>query len=151
MLQGQQISMSGFPSVVRWLSAVCLVSSLIGCGGPERPPMGYVSGIVTLDGEPLKEVTVVMKPEKGRAAMALTDASGHYDIEYTRGEKGTKIGPTSVSFEWYPGHANPKPIPKSAASGTSELKLDVKAGKQTENFDLTSDASVPQRTGPVPD
>lgn len=124
---------------------------LAGCGGPDRPDLGYVSGKVTLDGEPLPGVVVVMAPAEGRRAMSITDATGFYDIEYVRGEKGTKVGPTTVSFEWLPGQANTKPLPRNAASGTSELKLDVEPGQQTENFDLTSDASAPKRTGPLPD
>jgi len=113
--------------------------------------MGYVSGTVTLDGEPLPNVVVVMKPEEGRPAMSQADAKGYYDIEYVRGEKGTKVGPTTVSFEWLPGQADTRPIPPKAATGTSEIRIEVKPGKQTEDFDLETDESAPKKRATVAD
>ncbi len=113
--------------------------------------MGYVSGTVTLDGEPLPNVVVVMKPAEGRPAMTQADSKGYYDIEYVKGEKGTKVGPTTVSFEWLPGQSDTKPIPRKAASGSSEIQIEVKPGKQTQNFDLTTDAGAPKRPATVSD
>lgn len=131
--------------------SLLITAALSGCGGADRPEMGYVSGHVTLDGEALAEVVVVMKPEVGRAAMSQTDATGFYDIEYVRGEKGTKTGPTTVSFEWLPGQENTKPIPPKAATGTSEIKLDVKPGKQIEDFALETEEGAVKRSKVAPD
>jgi hypothetical protein len=119
------------------LIAICVIQ--IGCGGADRPPLGYVSGIVSMDGDPVANIIVVMKPESGRAAMVKTDTNGFYNIEYTRGEKGTKIGPTTVSLDWPMGEAASFSIPKEYLGDTSELKLDVMKGKQTFDIELTSD------------
>lgn len=114
----------------------------VGCGGPERPPMGYVSGTVTMDGEPLEKVSVSIKPDVGRAAMGQTDGKGHYEIFYNVGEKGTKIGPSTVTLSWPMGYAGPKAIPAKYTEGKSELKLDVKKGQQTFDIAVESDPSA---------
>lgn len=122
------------------LALLCL--TLAGCGGAraDRPPMGYVSGTVTKDGKPVSTVTVVMKPDVGRPAMGVTNDKGYYEMEYTLDEKGTKIGPTSVSLEWPTGFAAPFGIPRRYAAGNKEYKLDVKAGKQTYDIVIEADA-----------
>lgn len=119
-----------------------LIGTFSGCGGvsPDRPPMGYVSGSVTMDGKPVENVFVVMKPESGRMAMVKTDKNGFYDIEYTEGEKGTKQGPTTVHLEWPTGFAGPFRIPPKFATGNKEIRLDVKSGKQT--FDITMESEA---------
>ena len=114
-----------------------------GCGGPIRPEMGYVSGKITMDGVPVENVIVVMKPDNGRMAMSKTDDRGFYDIEYTQGEKGTKVGPTTVSFEWPLGHSAPMAIPSRYSAGKTDVKFVVKQGKQTFDFDMKSDANTP--------
>lgn len=120
--------------------ALLTLMTFSGCGGPspDRPPMGYVSGTVTMDSKPVENILVVMKPESGRMAMVKTDKNGFYDMEYTEGEKGTKQGPTTVHVEWPTGYAGPFRIPPKFATGNKELKLDVKTGKQT--FDLTMES-----------
>lgn len=124
------------------LGSLSVTVFLAGCGGADRPPMGYVSGTITMDGEPLHGVIVVMKPDNGRMAMATTDKKGYYDIEYTQGEKGTKIGPTTVSFEWPLSPVGPtKPIPAKYTASKSEVKLDVVKGRQTFDVDLETDAA----------
>ena len=116
-----------------------------GCGGgAEKPPLGSVTGTVTLNGEPLVGVIVLFKPDSGRVATAVTDGKGSYDLEYTYGVKGTKVGPSTVSFEWPLGFAGAKPLPEKYTT-KSELKQDVKSGRNTFNFDLESaGASTPK-------
>ena len=68
----------------------------LGCGGGvDRPPIGSVTGTVTLNGEPLAGVIVLFKPETGRAATATTDGKGAYNLEYEYGVKGSKVGPST--------------------------------------------------------
>ncbi len=121
------------------LLAICAMQ--LGCGGADRPPLGYVSGLVSMDGEPVADIIVVMKPENGRPAMVRSDKSGQYEIEYTKGEKGTKLGPTTVSLEWPLGGGGGISIPKKYVGDQSELKLDVKKGKQTFNIEMTSETA----------
>ena len=136
--------------MTRCLSAVIFLTvaaSITGCGGASRPPLGYVSGIVSLDGAPLPGVIIVMKPDEGRMATAITDNKGYYNIEYIRGEKGTKIGPNTVSFEWPLSATSTKLLPKGYTSGNSTNKFDVKSGRQTFNIELKSDAPLAAETG----
>jgi len=112
--------------------------------------MGYVSGKILIDGAPCENLIVMMKPDDGRTAMVRTDKSGYYSIEYTKGEKGTKIGPTTVSFEWPIGYAAPKSIPSKYVAGVSEIKIDVKKGNNTFDFNIETDAT-PTTKPPITD
>lgn len=134
------------PLAARLLVGGIGILFLAGCGGAERPPLGYVSGTVTMDGEPLGNVIVVMKPDNGRAAMVQADEQGHYDMEYVAGERGTKVGPTTVSFEWPLDYAAPKPIPEKYSAIRSQEKIEVKEGENTFDFDLKSDSSSSAQT-----
>lgn len=129
----------------KWLpfvSAVCLFFS--GCGGADRPEMGYVSGIVTMDGKPMGNIIVIMKPEIGRSAMVRADEAGRYDIEYTEGERGTKVGPTTVTFEWPLDYAAPVAIPAKYTGVDSAIKIDVKPGDNKFDIKLESDGDSSQ-------
>jgi hypothetical protein len=108
-----------------------------GCGRGDLPPLGTVSGTVTLDNKPLSGVIVNFKPEEGRPATATTDDQGRYTLAYTYGVTGTKVGPTTVMFEWPLGEAGP-PIPAKYTGMNSELKVNVEKGSNEFNFDLTS-------------
>jgi hypothetical protein len=111
----------------------------LGCGGgADRPPLGYVTGTVTLNGEPLVGVIVLFKPDNGRAATSITDSRGVYNLEYVYGVKGTKVGPSTVSFEWPLDYPGAKPLPEKYTM-KSALKEEVKSGRNTFNFDLKSD------------
>jgi hypothetical protein len=126
---------------------ICLVLvSLTGCGdGADRPALGYVTGTVTLDGEPLEGVMVMFQPEDGRPAGGLADGDGHYSIEYIKGEKGTKVGPNTVTFSWLPGDSRAKPIPPQYTAKETALKFDVKKGNNTFDLKLESDPNRPAK------
>lgn len=129
------------------ISLACLaLLFLAGCGdGADRPDLGYVTGTVTLDGAPLEGVQVLFQPADGRPAGGLADADGHYVVEYIRGEKGTKVGPTTVTFAWLPGDSRAKPIPARYMGKDSELKFDVKPGNNTFDLELVSDPNKPAK------
>ena len=112
-----------------------------GCGGADRPEMGYCTGTVTMDGKPVEGITVVMKPDVGRAAMGVTNKEGSYEILYTLGEPGTKTGPNKVTFEWPMGFAAPFAIPKNYSQTID--KVDVKPGSNQFDFKLVSDPGTP--------
>jgi hypothetical protein len=136
-----------------WLALAFVGSVLLtGCGRGDRPELGYVTGQVTMDGEPLGNIIVKMKPEKGREAAVRADDNGNYDMEYLPGVKGTKVGPNTVTFEWPLGYEGPtKAIPRKYTGIDSPLKIDVKPGRNVFNFDLESDPNAPKTSGPVPD
>lgn len=132
-----------------------LLVSILGCGNGDRPPLGYVSGRVTINGEPLVGVIVTFMPSSGRPAVATTDAQGNYVIEYVEGAKGSKLGPTTVIFMTPTGGTTSHPIPARYQSG-NEFQVEVQKGKNEFNFELKSDSSsakpsAAQRKGPVPD
>jgi len=122
-------------ALVLFLSAFGL--GMIGCSQGDRPELGLVRGTVTLDGKALSGVIVRFEPEQGRAAAAETDADGNYDLMYVHGLKGAKLGTNMVSFVWPDGEPGGAPIPEKYGA-QSEWKVDVKAGKNTFDFDLES-------------
>ena len=81
--------------------------------------------------------------------MGVTNKDGRYDMEYTLGERGTKLGPTTVSFEWPMGYAAPFGIPSKYTQVNSKEKIDVKSGENEFNFNLEADAAAPSGPPPV--
>ncbi len=71
-------------------------TALAGCSRGDRPDLGIVSGIVTLEGEPLANVEVAFIPNNGRPSYGKTDAAGNYDLNYIRNIQGAKIGVHNV-------------------------------------------------------
>ena len=118
------------------LWALFMAALFSGCSNGDRPPLGQVSGTVTLDGEPLYGVIVMFKPDEGRPATGVTDAEGKYQLVYRYGVNGAKIGPNTISFA-YPTGESGAPIPEKYA-GKTTLKEEVKSGSNTFNFALSS-------------
>ena len=87
-----------------------------------------------MSGEPVSNISLLFKPESGRAATATTDKNGKYSLEYVKGVAGTKLGPTIVLLEWPLGYQAPFAIPSRYAGANTELKLEVKKGSNT--FDV---------------
>ena len=127
------------PVLLRYL--VCLIIMLsVGCfgGGADRPDMGDVEGVITLDGEPLPGVVILFKPEVGRQSRAKSDENGKYKAMYTIDEPGVKAGPNcNVTVEWDIDESGPAiPAEWGPAAGK---KMDVKAGEVNEfNIDMVS-------------
>lgn len=123
-------------ALLLFLSALALGD--LGCSSRgDRPELGRVQGAVTLDGKPLAGVIVRFFPQTGRPATATTDSTGKYDLVYTHGVKGTKVGPNTVSFAWPDGEKGTATIPPNYGQ-KSQLKVEVKPGKNTCDFDLKS-------------
>lgn len=122
------------------------VSMLAGCRGSDTPPLGEVEGTVTLGGQPLAGARISFYPKDGgRSSEAVTDASGHYTLQYTGAEPGAKVGLHKVSistFEEGRQQDDGRPIPgvpeKVPAKYNKEttLEQEVKSGKQTIDFQL---------------
>lgn len=130
-----------------WRSAALLavLGTLAGCGGetaPDRPDLGDVSGVVTLDGQPLPDVIVTFNPEKGRPSMGRTDAEGKYVLHYLD-EDGAVLGTHTVSITTPQEAPTPlgeeyqDPIPAKYNTQTT-LTETVEAGDNTINFELQS-------------
>lgn len=125
--------------------ALCVFS---GCGSD----IAEVKGRVTLDGQPLKDATVMFLPAGGgRPGTAITDADGRYELLFTGTEKGAMIGKNVVKIStYYPPMGNtgadgktseipacPERLPAKYHDRT-ELIAEVKPGVRAYDFDLKS-------------
>lgn len=108
------------------------------------PPLGQVTGTVTLNAKPVVGATVWFHPEnktmksgdkefKITASMAITDAAGHYELTYVEDYKGAVIGTCHVQIEapGYPDVAAQYLGDKPTATQT------VKKGKQVIDLELS--------------
>jgi hypothetical protein len=70
-----------------------LLSALLlnGCGS-RGLELGSVTGMVTLDNQPLPEATVEFQPALGSPSESITDRSGTYTLRYTAKRKGAMLG-----------------------------------------------------------
>jgi hypothetical protein len=132
----------------RW--AILVAACFAGCGGPDHPDVGRVSGVVTLDGQPLADATVMFQPTSGRASIATTDSAGKYSLTYLDGVPGALLGQHKVIIRTeIPGEDGQPPqvkekLPKRYHDQT-ELTAEVKPGSNTINFDLTSAAGTAKK------
>ncbi len=86
---------------------------LAGCGGSAYPLAG-VSGVVTLDGEPLAGARVAFQPRRegeglnsGPGSYGTTDAQGRYTLRTIDGAHGAVVATHDVSISTYVGDADP--------------------------------------------
>jgi hypothetical protein len=88
------------------LRAVCAtvvgfaVSVAVGCGGPVGPDTEPVSGVVTLDDQPVEGARVVFAPTTGggTAASAITDAQGRFKLTTANPGDGAVPGQYAVGI-----------------------------------------------------
>ncbi|PHS05447.1 MAG: hypothetical protein COA78_15280 [Blastopirellula sp.] len=118
--------------------------SLTGCGGAPTYDTGLVTGTITLDGSPLEGARVEFYPEGGSSSNGMTDASGKYELKYTKSTMGAVPGSHSVSITTYdsgdpdsepPIAAVPEKVP-TKYNTESKLNADVVLGPNEHNFDL---------------
>lgn len=149
-------------NLISYLALGFLFLCQVGCGPQgDQPELGEVTGTITLDGTPLAGVAVVFQPDNGRPSRGMTDAEGKYELTYIRQTKGAKVGPHRVEVapseegeseeseeETESGDEegqNAASKPKSGKRAVparyntkSELKVEVKSGKNTFDFALES-------------
>src|SRR5437868_4294739 len=84
---------------------VCLACVVLaaGCNREGLPKLAPVSGVVTLDGKPVSDALVTFDASKPGEppSQARTDASGTYELYYSRGHKGATIGEHEVHISTY--------------------------------------------------
>ncbi len=131
------------------------LSVIAGCShtATDLPDLGQVTGVITLDDQPLEGATVTFVPEDGRPSKATTDASGKYELLYIDDTKGAFIGKHKVTVSKMVDKAvesGKKLSPEEIQSGNKEesiiakyntsttLAADVKAGPNTFDFKITS-------------
>lgn len=127
-----------------------------GCGVPrDYPPLGRVTGTVTLDGQPVEGAKVAFFPDEGRSSAAMTDSQGKYDLFFANAVRGAAVGAHRVSINKIQQDPKYVPLPIEKAiydpgptminllparySGTkSELTATVNEGRNTIDFQLES-------------
>ena len=119
---------------------------LTGCGGGD---LGQVTGTITLDNQPLADATVQFEPiQGGRWSAARTDASGKYELVYTRQQMGAEFGEHLVKIttaqELVDGDNVTEVAERVPAkyNASSELRATVKEGKQVIDFPLDSQGEI---------
>jgi hypothetical protein len=138
-----------FSHVFRFDFVLIAVSifGVMGCGA-KSPPIGYVSGVVKISGQPVEGATVEFTPVSGRGSVAVTDSAGMYVLKYTNTVDGALIGEHTVRISTgvagsasneggQSGGGKPERIPP-AYNSQSEVKADVKSGNNTFDYDIDS-------------
>ncbi len=130
--------------VGRITTHVCLLALITVCGcssGEKGPPLGQVSGTVTLDKVPLSDAKVVFQPAQGSLSVGITDKAGKYVLGYKDDIHGAVLGTHKVQVTKFPEAGAPKEfqnlVPEKY-NQNSPLTAEVKAGNNTFNFDLES-------------
>lgn len=133
-------------------SVYYLVDRIMG-GGVSLPEMGYVSGVVTLDGNPLPGATVYFMPvepkypngKKGtaRTSVGITDQQGRYTLLYIDKIQGVATGNCVVWLDLM-GPDGKQVIPPNYLQAAMQMR-EVKPGRQTIDFNLQSASAQPKR------
>jgi hypothetical protein len=137
------------------LAVLCLVVALAGCdSGPEN--IGKVSGKVTLDGQPLPDAIVQFTTkDKTSTSAGTTDTNGNYTLYYVADIQGAEIGEHTVSITTFKSGdpSGDPPIPRvpekvpAKYNMKTELTATVKAGRNSQDFELKSDGSIIEPDG----
>ena len=87
-------------SLPRFFALLALISQTTGCGSADGPPLGTVTGIVTLNDEPVPGVTVTFVPRgKGSPSYGATDENGEYHLLFNQRRAGAEVGTHDVLIE----------------------------------------------------
>ena len=116
--------------------AATFVLGCIGCGQGDRPDLGTVEGVVTLDGKPLADAIVQFDPGTVRGSTGMTDTTGHYELTYIRDTKGAAIGKHTVRISTQTETKPETLLPRYNAK--TELTATVQPGPNEIDFELKS-------------
>jgi hypothetical protein len=82
----------------KYVVGLLIVVALSGCSGGDKPKLAPVTGLVTLDGQPVEGAAVMFVPTAGgRPAQGLTDAQGHFELMTFKTGDGALLGEHRVS------------------------------------------------------
>ena len=152
------MQLNGTPTMrVRW-SWVVLAGSLICLGCSTRPyELAPVSGIVTLDGQPLEAARVRFEPRSsgdavnvGPGSIGVTDSAGRFQLETIRQEAGAVVGSHVVRIGTRQTRLDPENLDRLEVlaeevvpiqfNTNTTLRFEVPPGGTEEaHFDLTTD------------
>lgn len=141
-------------SAMPLLATVVLVA---GCSGPKsdysKVDLLNVGGTVTMDGQPLADVTVVFEGDGGQFSFGTTDAAGQYELQFDSVRKGVTPGFKRVRITSRPvgddeeggGEESEEGVGRRRAKETvprvynteSKLRVEVSPNQRRYDFDLT--------------
>lgn len=136
-------------AILQKLAGVFVVlAATIGCWGDMK--VAPVSGILTLDGEPVEQASVVFEPQPGgRPSFGVTDAEGKYSLAYSRTLNGAEVGDCLVKISKLEEPADGKPKGKTNEPPVKDaipkrylkepVKVTVLPKRNVIHIDLTSD------------
>ncbi len=151
-----ELTKRGLPALV----AIVLVAWYLGSSlltymsGAEYPDLGRVTGVVTLNGQPLPGARVTFRPKekefpinesrmiKVRSSKAYTDEEGYYDLKYDEDVHGAVVGQHVVKISKLVQGQELVPL---RYSGFPQEQRTVEEGSQEIDFAITAKAS------PAPD
>ena len=127
--------------VVAWL--VYLGSSKMMNGKGSLPPLGIVTGKVTLNGAPLPGATLLFQPVVDQdapaglgASAAITDDTGAYRLQYAADSEGAAIGKHRIEIRAR--NAQSQEIVPRWYNMKTMLRRDVDKGSNVIDFELDS-------------
>lgn len=92
--------------------AMLAAAFLVGCGGTDYPKTVEVTGMVTLDGEPVPNAIVTFMPADGRrAATGYTDNDGQFTLTTYQDGDGAVPGTHNIAIN----PKEPPPMPGDVA------------------------------------
>ncbi len=110
------------------------VAVLVGCGGTKSEIKTVpVTGVVTLDGQPVAGATVTFSPKSadGRAASGITDQSGRYTLTTAGAGEGAVPGSYAVAITKVAAQqAAPANDPRAAGGNLSPEEAKMIMGQQ---------------------
>ncbi|UUO04499.1 carboxypeptidase regulatory-like domain-containing protein [Blastopirellula sp. J2-11] len=129
------------------ISLCSLLLSAIGCNF-NSSEYGHVVGVIKINGAPVEDAVVIFSPVAGgRSAMAITKADGSYELNYTPGVKGAKLGENRVVLSTYVSPfrdddgvsslGEPERFPPEYSQGTEFVTIEP--GENTFDFDIEAD------------
>ena len=136
------------------LLTACILGLASGCSrGRQYPPTHSVSGVVTVEGQPVADAIVSFLPDDGQnPANGSTDASGRYELtSFTRGD-GAMEGSFRVTIVKYekegedkPAVSVEKPAVEEAESGETGNEGYVPAGMVVSQYDTGPKNLLPKQ------
>ncbi|UUO08614.1 carboxypeptidase-like regulatory domain-containing protein [Blastopirellula sp. J2-11] len=118
------------------LPTVGLLALTLGCGGePIDPEYKPVSGMVTLDGQPLPDAQIsFVPPETGSSGSGFTDENGKYELYYAARRAGAKLGENQVFIT----KNKPSTGKQGEFAGRSEADMEMLPARYNRKTELTA-------------
>lgn len=139
MIADMTAAMRSLPAP-RWLlAAALLLAAIAGCSRSNRPPLGDVTGTITLDGRPLPAAAVHFTPDRpGRTSLGSTDSAGVYRLRYLRDIEGANLGRHTVRIMTATEENGGREILPPRYHAATVLEALVQAGTNRIDFSLQS-------------